>query len=41
MAVILFANVGITACICRAINLAVHYDEYSGGAADSHRPSRN
>ena len=28
----LFANVGITASICRAINLAIHYDEYSGGA---------
>ena len=28
----LFANVGITACICLAIDLAVHYDEYSGGA---------
>lgn len=29
----LLANVGVTACICWAINLAVHYDEYSGGAA--------
>lgn len=29
----LFANVGITASICWAINLAIHYDEYSGGAA--------
>ena len=28
----LFANVGITAAICRVINLAIHYDEYSGGA---------
>lgn len=28
----LFANVGITACICWAINLAIHYVEYSGGA---------
>ena len=28
----LFANVGITAAICWAINLAIHYDEYSGGA---------
>ena len=32
MVVGLFANVGITACICWAINLAIHYDEYSGGA---------
>ena len=29
----LFANVGITASICWAINLAMHYDAYSGGAA--------
>ena len=29
----LFANVGITASICWAINLAIHYDEYSGGAS--------
>ena len=29
----LFANVGITASICWVINLAIHYDEYSGGAA--------
>lgn len=29
----LFANVGITACICWAIGLAIRYDEYSGGAA--------
>lgn len=29
----LFANVGITASICWAINLAIHYDAYSGGAA--------
>lgn len=28
----LFANVGITASICWAINLAIHYDECSGGA---------
>lgn len=28
----LFANVGITASICWAINLAIHYDEYSGDA---------
>ena len=28
----LFANVGITASICWAINLAIHYDEDSGGA---------
>ena len=28
----LFANVGITASICWAINLAIHYDEYSGCA---------
>ena len=28
----LFVNVGITASICWAINLAIHYDEYSGGA---------
>ena len=28
----LFANVGITAAICWVINLAIHYDEYSGGA---------
>ena len=28
----LFANVGITASICWVINLAIHYDEYSGGA---------
>lgn len=28
----LFANVGITASICRAISLAVSYDEHSGGA---------
>ena len=32
MVVGLFANVGITASICLAINLAIHYDEYSGGA---------
>ena len=28
----LFANVGITASICWVITLAIHYDEYSGGA---------
>ena len=28
----LFANVGITAAICWVITLAIHYDEYSGGA---------
>lgn len=28
----LVANIGITASICWAINLAIHYDEYSGGA---------
>lgn len=28
----LFSNVGITASICWAINLAIHYDEYGGGA---------
>ncbi len=28
----LFANIGITASICWAISLAIHYDEYSGGA---------
>lgn len=27
----LFANVGITASICWAINIAIHYDTYSGG----------
>ena len=32
MLVGLFANVGITASICWAINLSIHYDEYSGGA---------
>ena len=32
MVIGLFANVGITASICWAINLAIHYDEYSGGA---------
>ena len=32
MALGLFANVGITASICWAINLAIHYNEYSGGA---------
>lgn len=33
MALGLFANAGITASICHAVNLAVHYDEYSGGTA--------
>jgi ATP-binding cassette subfamily C protein len=28
----LFANIGITATLCWAINLAIHYDEYIGGA---------
>ncbi len=28
----LFANIGITACICRIIALAAHYEMYSGGA---------
>ena len=28
----LFANVGITACICWAIHIAVNFDTYSGGA---------
>ncbi len=32
MVVGLFANVGTTASICWAIHLAIHYDEYSGGA---------
>ena len=32
MVVGLFANIGITASICWVINLAIHYDEYSGGA---------
>ncbi len=32
MVVGLFANVGITASICWAIHLAIHYDESSGGA---------
>ena len=35
----LFANVGITASICWAINLAIHYDEDSGGAAIFLRPA--
>lgn len=35
----LFANIGITASICWAINLAIHYDEYSGGAAIFLRPA--
>ena len=28
----LFANIGITASICWAVGLVIHYDEYSGGA---------
>ena len=32
MAIGLFANVGTTASICWAIDLAIHYAEYSGGA---------
>ncbi len=28
----LFANVGITASICWSISIAIHYDEYGGGA---------
>lgn len=32
MVVGLFANITITACICRAIKLAVEYDTHSGGA---------
>lgn len=32
MVIGLFANVGITAGICWSIDLAVHYEEYSGGA---------
>lgn len=32
MVVGLFANVGTTSSICWAIHLAIHYDEYSGGA---------
>ncbi|MBQ8332304.1 MAG: ATP-binding cassette domain-containing protein, partial [Clostridia bacterium] len=39
MVVGLFANVGITASICWAINLAIHYDEYSGGAVIFLRPA--
>lgn len=35
----LFANVGITASICWAINLAIHYDEDSGGATIFLRPA--
>lgn len=33
MVVGLFANVGITASICWAINIALHYDEYNGVTA--------
>ena len=33
MVVGLFANITITACICRAIKLAVEYDTHSGGTA--------
>lgn len=29
----LFSNIGITACICWAISLALNYDSYSGGAS--------
>ncbi len=32
MVVGLLANITITASICRAIDLAIHFDEYSGGA---------
>lgn len=32
MVVGLFANITITACICRAMKLAVEYDTHSGGA---------
>ncbi len=32
MVVGLLANITITASICRAIELAIHFDEYSGGA---------
>lgn len=32
MVVGLFANITITACVCRAIKLAVEYDTHSGGA---------
>ena len=39
MVVGLFANVGITASICWAINLAIHYDEYRGGAVIFLRPA--
>lgn len=35
----LFANIGITASICWAINLAIHYDEYKGGATIFLRPA--
>ena len=35
----LFANIGITASICWAINLAIPYDEYSGGATIFLRPA--
>lgn len=35
----LFANIGITASICWAINLAIHYDEDSGGATIFLRPA--
>lgn len=35
----LFANIGITASICWAINLAIHYDEDSGGAIIFLRPA--
>lgn len=35
----LFANIGITASICWAIKLAIHYDAYSGGATIFLRPA--
>lgn len=39
MVVGLFANITITACICRAIKLAVEYDTHSGGAVIFLRPA--
>ena len=39
MVVGLFANVDITASICWAINIAIHYDEYSSGAVIFLRPA--
>lgn len=35
----LLANIGITASICFAIDIAVHYDEHSGGAVVFLRPA--